>query len=121
MGVDSSPDTRKEVTRPPPAPEKGPGALTPFTENEDGEYRYHDVGTDGLVRLGGGVCRPFERQHHQGDECRTTGRGGCDYTGWDCQASNNMTVCATRNDAILFGMSEAEAERLGLLHERAAS
>lgn len=32
-----------------------------------------------------------------------------------------MTVCATRNDAILFGMSEAEAERLGLLHERAAS
>ena len=47
--------------------------------------------------------------------------GGCDATGWDCQASNNLTVCATRHDAILFGMSEQEAERLGLLSERVKS
>jgi len=40
--------------------------------------------------------------------------GGCDYTGWDCQAGNSMTVCATVEDALQFGLSEFERERLDL-------
>ena len=40
--------------------------------------------------------------------------GGCDYTGWNCQASNSMLVCGSMEDMMQFGLSPAEAERLGL-------
>lgn len=40
--------------------------------------------------------------------------GGCDYTGWDCQASNNLTVCATLEDVLQFGLTGGERARLGL-------
>ncbi len=41
-------------------------------------------------------------------------RGGCDYTGWDCQAGNSGNVATTQADIIRFGMSEDERERFGL-------
>lgn len=40
--------------------------------------------------------------------------GGCDYTGWDCQAGNQLLACATLDDAMQYGLSESERERLGL-------
>lgn len=39
---------------------------------------------------------------------------GCDYTGWDCQASNSISVAATLDDAIRFGLNDSERARLGL-------
>jgi hypothetical protein len=41
-------------------------------------------------------------------------QGGCDYTGWDCQAGNSMVVAASWNDIIQFGLTDLEKERLGL-------
>ena len=38
-------------------------------------------------------------------------RGGCDYTGWDCQASNSADVANTMSGIIRFGMTEDERER----------
>jgi hypothetical protein len=38
-------------------------------------------------------------------------RGGCDYTGWDCQAGNSGDVASTRDDIIRFGMTPDERER----------
>lgn len=40
--------------------------------------------------------------------------GYCDYTGWDCQAANNLCVAKTLDDAIQFGLNESERVRLGL-------
>lgn len=40
--------------------------------------------------------------------------GGCDYTGWDCQASNYMAVAHTLEDVLHFGLTSSERERLGL-------
>lgn len=40
--------------------------------------------------------------------------GGCDYTGWDCQAGNNLTVCKSMNDVLAFGLDESQRGRLGL-------
>lgn len=31
--------------------------------------------------------------------------GGCDYTGWDCQASNSLTVAGNLRDLIVMGLS----------------
>lgn len=39
--------------------------------------------------------------------------GGCDYTGWDCQAGNSLVVAPTLQDAIRFGLGESERARLG--------
>ena len=41
-------------------------------------------------------------------------RGGCDYTGWDCQAGNSGDVAATKADLVRFGMTPDERERFGL-------
>ena len=41
-------------------------------------------------------------------------RGGCDYTGWDCRASNSGDVASTKADIIRFGMSEDERVRFGV-------
>jgi hypothetical protein len=41
-------------------------------------------------------------------------RGGCDYTGWDCRASNSGDVAPSKKSLIRFGMSEDERERFGL-------
>ncbi len=38
-------------------------------------------------------------------------RGGCDYTGWDCRASNSGNVAKTKKQLIRFGMSEDERKR----------
>jgi hypothetical protein len=40
--------------------------------------------------------------------------GACDYTGWDCRASNSLTVLASMEDLMQFGLSEPERLRLGL-------
>jgi hypothetical protein len=48
-------------------------------------------------------------------------QGGCDYTGWDCQASNAMTVASTLDEALVYGLSDEEARRLGLESERLAA
>jgi hypothetical protein len=42
-------------------------------------------------------------------------RGGCDYTGWDCRASNSGNVAACREDLITFGMSEDERARFKVM------
>lgn len=39
--------------------------------------------------------------------------GGCDYTGWDCQAENTLTVARDEATAVRFGMSDENRERLG--------
>lgn len=44
--------------------------------------------------------------------------GSCDYTGWDCQARNLLVVAETLKEAIMFGLSESQAGRLGLLDKR---
>lgn len=40
--------------------------------------------------------------------------GGCDYTGWDCHAGNYMLVAENFPDVLQFGLSDPEAERLGI-------
>lgn len=39
--------------------------------------------------------------------------GGCDYTGWDCRASNQMEVAKTLDDLVRFGLSDRHRDRLG--------
>lgn len=41
-------------------------------------------------------------------------RGGCDYTGWDCQASNCGDVARTKKDLVRFGMTDEERSRFGV-------
>jgi hypothetical protein len=38
-------------------------------------------------------------------------RGGCDYTGWDCRASNSGDVASSQPDIITFGMTPDERSR----------
>lgn len=38
----------------------------------------------------------------------------CDYTGWGCQDGGHAAVAATKEDAIRFGLDDAERARLGL-------
>lgn len=38
-------------------------------------------------------------------------RGGCDFTGWDCRASNSGDVAATKQDIIRFGLTDDERSR----------
>lgn len=38
-------------------------------------------------------------------------RGGCDYTGWDCRASNSGCVAETRDDIIRFGLTDEDRRR----------
>ncbi len=40
--------------------------------------------------------------------------GGCDYTGWDCQAGNDGNVAETKDNLIRFAMSDDERNRFGL-------
>lgn len=40
--------------------------------------------------------------------------GWCDYTGWDCQASNNMFVASSYEDIVKYGLSKEEREILQL-------
>lgn len=44
-------------------------------------------------------------------------RGGCDYTGWDCQAGNSGDVASSEADIIRFGMAPDERERFGAMME----
>lgn len=46
-------------------------------------------------------------------------RGGCDYTGWDCRASNSGDVAATRADIERFGLTDDERSRFGIKLEAA--
>ncbi|MCK9569371.1 hypothetical protein M0R72_10575 [Candidatus Pacearchaeota archaeon] len=38
--------------------------------------------------------------------------GECDYTGWDCQAGNTLTVGATLESVIQYGLTAYQRERL---------
>ena len=40
--------------------------------------------------------------------------GGCDYTGWDCQAGNSLCVARSLGDAIKYGLNPEQQERLGI-------
>jgi len=40
-------------------------------------------------------------------------QGGCDYTGWDCQAGNSMTVAKNMEDVLQYGLTDEEKIRLG--------
>jgi hypothetical protein len=39
---------------------------------------------------------------------------GCDYTGWDCQASGDVIFAASREDLIRFCLTNDDRERLSL-------
>ena len=41
-------------------------------------------------------------------------RGSCDYTGWDCQASNDASVGISEEELIRFGMDDDERLRFGV-------
>jgi hypothetical protein len=41
-------------------------------------------------------------------------RGGCDYTGWDCRASNSGDVANNLPDLIRYGMSDDERSRFNV-------
>lgn len=43
--------------------------------------------------------------------------GGCDYTGWDCRASNSITVGATQDAVVRMGLSVENRKQLGLCIE----
>jgi hypothetical protein len=40
--------------------------------------------------------------------------GGCDYTGWDCQAGNSLCVAGSLADAIKYGLNAEQQARLGV-------
>lgn len=42
-------------------------------------------------------------------------RGSCDYTGWDCQASNDGNVATSQEELIRFGMDSQERSRFGVV------
>lgn len=39
---------------------------------------------------------------------------GCDYTGWDCQASGDVNIGMTADEVIVFGMGPDDRRRLGI-------
>lgn len=39
---------------------------------------------------------------------------GCDYTGWDCQASGVIKICRNYNDMICLGLGDDDRKRLNL-------
>jgi len=41
-------------------------------------------------------------------------KAGCDYTGWDCQASNSLIVARSMQDMVKFGMDESDRAALGI-------
>lgn len=41
--------------------------------------------------------------------------GGCDYTGWDCQAGNSLCVAGSLEDAIKYGLNPEQQKRLGII------
>jgi len=43
--------------------------------------------------------------------------GSCDYTGWDCQASNSGAVASTEAELIRFLMTDDDRQRFGLTLE----
>lgn len=40
-------------------------------------------------------------------------QGGCDYTGWDCRASNNLTVASSFGRVLSDGLTPQQIIRLG--------
>jgi hypothetical protein len=42
-------------------------------------------------------------------------KAGCDYTGWDCQASGHSHTAATKKELIRMGMDSQTRRRFGLL------
>jgi hypothetical protein len=43
---------------------------------------------------------------------------GCDYTGWDCQASGIIRICRNYNDMIRYGLGDVDRKRLSLHYEK---
>ena len=41
-------------------------------------------------------------------------RGGCDYTGWDCRASNSGDVAGSKANIIRYGLTQNERSRFAL-------
>lgn len=41
---------------------------------------------------------------------------GCDYTGWDCRADNDLTVAASLDALIQMALTPEQCKRLGILH-----
>lgn len=42
--------------------------------------------------------------------------GSCDYTGWDCQAGNTLTVASSLYSLIASGLTPEQCLRLGIYH-----
>jgi hypothetical protein len=43
--------------------------------------------------------------------------GGCDYTGWDCQASNTLVIARDQEEAVMFALTREQRKRLGICPE----
>lgn len=95
--------------------------------NTDQEVESHD-GTDRSRVLRADVARVIASVNGENDEdswiavCKMKdGRyacieGSCDYTGWDCQAGNCITVAKSLASLIQHGMTAEWCRRLGLKH-----
>lgn len=42
--------------------------------------------------------------------------GSCDYTGWDCQAGNTLTVASSLESLITTGLTPEQCRRIGIVH-----
>lgn len=45
-------------------------------------------------------------------------RAGCDYTGWDCQASGHARIARSYDEMIWFALEPEERERFGLARHK---
>lgn len=91
---------------PQPQPPSYAGSLATFTrEDVDEIFQMEDGENDGPDWIIYGRLK---------DGRFFSARGGCDYTGWDCQASNSGDVAATLEDIVRFGLTTEERNRFGI-------
>jgi hypothetical protein len=90
-------------------PRRIPGetcSLASFGREDVAEIRGMEAGeNDGLDWIVWGVLK---------DGRYFIATGGCDYTGWDCRASNSGNVAETKANLIQFAMPDDERSRFGL-------
>lgn len=91
---------------PQPQPPSYTGSLATFSREDVAEiFQMEEGENDGLEWIIYGRLK---------DGRYFCARGGCDYTGWDCQASNSGDVAATKEDIIRFGLTLDERDRFEL-------
>jgi hypothetical protein len=79
---------------------------TPFTRED----------VDAIIEIADGEndSTPWVGVFHLKDGRYASLNAGCDYTGWDCQASGTARVAWTLEEIIRLGLTEAERDRLDL-------